>query len=85
MKTQTDINDQYFDIPHLSTYSCLGKGTIRDYLKTGMPHYKLKGKILVKRSEFDKWMEGFKVNHQEKIREIVNEVMADIGGTVRRS
>ena len=53
------LKDQYFDLRGLSAYSALGVGTIRDYLKSGgLPCFKLRGKILIKRSEFDAWIEN---------------------------
>jgi len=51
------LTDQYFDLPGLYAYSCIPVPTLRDYIKRdGMPCYKLRGKILVKKSEFDAWM-----------------------------
>jgi hypothetical protein len=67
--------DQYFDLKALSGYSSLGVGTLRDYPQIGLPHFKLKGKILVKRSEFDGWMEGFRVDKNEEVNEIVDGVI----------
>ncbi len=50
--------DRYLDLPRLSEYSSLGVGTLREHCKNnGLPHYRVRGKILVKRSEFDGWME----------------------------
>ena len=58
--TETGImlKDQLFDLKGLSVYSALAVPTLRDYIKTGsLPCFKVKGKILVKRSEFDRWLE----------------------------
>ncbi|MBW2634627.1 MAG: helix-turn-helix domain-containing protein [Deltaproteobacteria bacterium] len=61
--TPVALADQYFDLQGLNTYSCIPVPTLRDYIKRdGMPCFKLKGKILVKRSEFDSWMNGHRVD-----------------------
>jgi hypothetical protein len=55
--------DGYDDIRGCSERTSLGVGTIRDYLKgpNPIPHFKLKGKILIRRSEFDDWLEQYRV------------------------
>ena len=70
-----NLNDQYFDLKSLSNYSCLAVPTLRDYLHQGMPHFKFKGKILVKRSEFDGWLESFRINKDYELDSIVNGVI----------
>ena len=70
------MKDGYLDLRGLSTYSSLAVPTLRDYIKSGtLPCFKVKGKILVKRSEFDAWMEKQRVNRGAKIESIVDEVM----------
>ncbi|MBU1023490.1 helix-turn-helix domain-containing protein, partial [bacterium] len=47
------LKDQYFDLKGLEAYSALKVPTLRDYIKSGdLPCFKVKGKILIKRSEF---------------------------------
>lgn len=56
------LADQYFDLPGLSYYASTSKDTLRDYIRClGLPAFKVKGKLLVKRSEFDQWMEAHRV------------------------
>ena len=69
------FKDQLFDLRGLSAYSSLGVGTLRDYLKCGLPHFKVKGKILVRRAEFDKWLEGFRVDRKQELDGIVDGVL----------
>lgn len=55
------FSDQYFTLRRLSAYSGLSIRTLRDYLKhrgDPLPCYRPGGKLLVKRSEFDRWMSG---------------------------
>jgi hypothetical protein len=53
------------DLRGLSAYSSLGVTTLRGYInrrKNPLPHYRLDGKILVKRDAFDRWLESHKVD-----------------------
>ena len=78
-ETPISLKDQFFDLKGLSAYSSLKVPTLRDYLRTGgLPHFKLKGKILVKMSEFDKWIEGFRANAGEDLSQIVDGVITDL-------
>ena len=71
--------DQYFDLRNLSAYSCLGVPTLRDYLRTGgLPHFKLKGKILVKKSEFDGWLESFRIKTDQEFNDIIDSVVESL-------
>lgn len=59
----TALADQYFTLRSLAAYSGLSIRTLRDYLKQAgdpLPCYRPGGKLLVKRSEFDRWMSGYR-------------------------
>ena len=69
----------FLDLRGLSKYSSLGIGTLRDYIRSaGLPHFKLKGKILVRVSEFDIWLESFRVDAKQGLNDIVNDVMESL-------
>jgi len=71
--------DRLLDLKGLSEYSSMGVPTLRDYLRSdGLPHFKLKGKILVRVSEFDGWLESFRVDGKQKLNRIVNDVMESL-------
>jgi len=73
------LKDQYFDLKGLSVYSSLGVGTLRDYLKSGgLSYFKLRGKILIKRSEFDRWLERYRINQKQDLNNIVDEVLSSM-------
>lgn len=73
------LKDQYFDIKGLSAYSAMAISTLRDYIRSGhLPCYKLKGKILVKRSVFDDMMERFRFDKKRDLNGIVDEVMGNL-------
>jgi hypothetical protein len=77
-KYLNDPNDRFLDFKGLSVYSCLAIPTLRVYVKEGLPHFKLKGKILVKRSEFDEWMESFRINKNQELNELVDGVIKSL-------
>lgn len=56
----SDFSDCYLDLETLSRYSSLSISTLRGYLREGLACYRVKGKILVKRSEFDEFMSQYR-------------------------
>lgn len=75
------LKDQYFDLRGLSAYCALAVPTLRDYLRDGrnpVPHFKVKGKILVRKTEFDDWLETFRVNRKQRVQDVVDGVMASL-------
>ena len=75
--------DCYFDLKNLSAYSDLAVPTLRDHLKDirkPLPHFKIKGKILVKKSEFDRWVESFRVKNIHELNRIVDDALNSIKG-----
>jgi hypothetical protein len=73
--------DRLFDLRSLSQHSCLGVPTLRDYIRSGgLPHFKLKGKILVRLSEFNRWLESFRVDTKSDLNNIVDDVLESLKG-----
>jgi hypothetical protein len=71
--------DIIYDLKGLSGYCSLKIPTLRDYIKSGgLPCFKVKGKILVKRSEFDNWLEGYRINKKQDLYTIVDGVMESL-------
>jgi hypothetical protein len=72
--------DLYFDLKRLADYSSLAVPTLREYLagSDGIPHYKLRGKILVRRSEFDQWLQAFRVDPKMAVQRVVQDVMESL-------
>ena len=70
------LKDQYFDLKGLEAYSALKVPTLRDHIKSGdLPCFKVKGKILIRKSEFDAWLEGYRINRKQDIKNIVDDVL----------
>ena len=75
------VKDKYFDLPGLSSYCDLAVSTLRDYLRHGrnpIPYFKVKGKILVRKTEFDAWLEGFRANRKVDLNAIADEVVESL-------
>ena len=73
------LKDQYFDLRGLEAYSALKVPTLRDHIRSdALPCFKVKGKILVKRSEFDNWLEGYRLNKKQDLNTVVDEVLSSL-------
>jgi excisionase family DNA binding protein len=78
-ETGISLKDQYFDLKGLSVYSALGVSTLRDYIRAGkLPAYKVRGKVLIRKSEFDRWMEAHRVSREMDISRIASEAVASL-------
>ena len=73
--------DRLLDLRSLSRHSCLGVPTLRDYIRSGgLPHFKLKGKILVSVREFHEWLESFRVDTKPDLNNLVDDVLKSLNG-----
>lgn len=72
----------YFDLRALATYSCCSVRWLRDRLVDRvrpLPHYRIEGKILVKREEFDHWLSASRIiSPADELDSIVESVMAHV-------
>jgi excisionase family DNA binding protein len=68
------------DLVSMSAYSCLGKSTLRGYIQShGLPHYKIGGKLLFRKSEVDQWLEQYRVGPRpEDLEKNVDLIVADV-------
>ena len=73
------LGDGYFDLKGLAAYSTLGVSTLRDYIREGkLPAYKVKGKVLVRKSQFDSWIEDYRMKKKKDINAIADEVVKSL-------
>jgi hypothetical protein len=69
----------YLDLHGLEHYTSIPVSTMRDYIKReGLPCFKVRGKILVKRSEFDHWLDGYRVQSIEDLKAKARELVAKV-------
>jgi hypothetical protein len=83
MCKSSDIGDGYLDLRALNAYSSISIPTLREHLKdpcTPLPHFKVKGKILIRKSEFDDWMNGFRADEADRLGQIVEDAINDLKG-----
>lgn len=75
--------DPFLSLRTLASYSCVSIRKLREYLRDPahpLPHYRLGGKIVVRRSEFDAWMAAYRRVGQADVEGIVDSVMRDLRG-----
>jgi len=76
--------DIIYDLKGLSDY-CPGLtvSALRGYIKSGkLPCYKMKGKILIRKSEFDRWLEDYRFNRKQDIKTVAHEALTQIKAKV---
>lgn len=82
------VSPTYFSLRALAVYSGLSNRTLREYLHDRvhpLPHFRVGGKILVKRDDFDQWVTRFRrVTPCIDVESIVDDVMRSIGRVRRR-
>ena len=78
---RTALQPEYFSLQRLAAYSSLSVRTLRGYLHHAdrpLPYYRVGGKILVNRSEFDAWMGGFRVAATSQVDALVSELLTEL-------
>ena len=70
----------YLSLKALATYSGLSVRTLRAHLRrpvSPLPSFRIGGKVLVRRTDFDRWAEQFRVVHREgTVDAMIDEAMA---------
>jgi len=73
--------DPYLSLKALSRYSGLSVRTLRGHLTDPvhpLPHYRITGKLLVRRSEFDQWIARYRCCGRPDLDALVNGVVETI-------
>jgi Helix-turn-helix domain len=73
--------DPYLSLKALATYSGLSVRKLRNCLRhpsSPLPHYRVGGKILIRRSEFDIWIAAYRRVGDTGVDQIVDDVMAKL-------
>ena len=73
--------DTYLPLKQLAVYAGLSVRTLRDYLSNPidpLPHYRIGGKILVRRSEYDVWVQRFRRTSVGTLDSIVDDLVRGI-------
>jgi len=73
--------DPFFSLRALATYSALSVRKLRDYLDDPahpLPCYRVGGKLIVRRSEFDAWIAAYRQRVRADVDTIVSDVLKDL-------
>ena len=73
--------DPYLSLKALATYSELSVRKLRNCLRHPnhpLPHYRVDGKILIRRSEFDIWIAAYRRVGDPDVDQIVDDVLAKL-------
>jgi excisionase family DNA binding protein len=74
---------EWLDLRALQKYACISERTLREWIHLGadpLPAVRVGSKILVRRAEFDRWLESHRLKPVD-IGCIVNEMIAGVKGT----
>jgi hypothetical protein len=75
--------DPFLSITALADYSGLSVRKLREHLSDPsrpLPSYRVGGKIVVRRSEFDAWISAYRQTGRGDVARIVSDVLHDLGG-----
>jgi len=73
--------DPFLPVRALVAYAGLSARKLRDYMTDSahpLPHYRVGGKILVRRSEFDAWIAAYRQRGRPEVDAIVRDVLRDL-------
>jgi hypothetical protein len=70
------LNDRYLDLAGLAVYSSMSVQSLRTHIrKSNLPAFRVDGKLFVKRSEYDRWIEAFRLHQEQDIDQKVAEIL----------
>lgn len=75
---------EWMDLKSIQEYACVSERTLREWIhrsENPLPAVQVGSKILVRRSVFDRWLEGHQVKRVD-VGCIVDEMIASVMGTV---
>lgn len=82
MKPPTPVQPSFLDLRTLAAYSSCSVRWLRDRLidrAHPLPHYRIGGKLLVQRDEFDEWIAVHRVvQPSDQLSQIVESVVAQL-------
>ena len=73
--------DPFLDLRALADYSSLSVRKLRDHLADPLhplPSYRVGGKVLVRRSDFDAWIERFRHRANADVNQLVKDVLREL-------
>jgi hypothetical protein len=86
-QSQLGTHPEWMDLKTIQQYACVSERTVRDWIHrpyNPLPAVQVEKKILIRRSQFDCWLESHPIQSANSIdiNGIIEEVMKDMKGTV---
>jgi len=69
---------EYLDLNQLAAYASVARNTLKKWLKSGMPHYRVGRCIRVRVDEFNEWMNRFRVGTSKDLDAVWDQVMREV-------
>jgi hypothetical protein len=77
-----DSQPEYMDLRTLAAYACCSVRWLRDRLvdrSHPLPHFRIAGKLLVKREDFDSWMSDYRMGSASTdLEHIVDSIVTEV-------
>jgi len=80
MAENSTISREWLSLQQLTEYAAVSDRTLRTWLHRGtdaLPAVRVHGKILVRRSEFDSWLEHHRIQ-PDGLNDVVNSIIKDV-------
>lgn len=72
------VTREYLSLAELTIYASVSKNTLKQWLKGGMPHYRVNRCIRVRVSEFNQWMSRFRFGAPQDLEATFDQVMKEV-------
>ena len=78
--TVCNTAQRFMTMKELANYARVTTRTLQNWKHLGMPYVKVAGSVRVKLTDFDNWMDGFKVTDapREDLKKVWHEVMEEV-------
>jgi excisionase family DNA binding protein len=74
-----EASPEYLDLKQLSVYASVARNTLKKWLKSGMPHYRVGRCIRVRVDEFNDWMNRFRVGTSKPdLDDVLDQAMREV-------
>jgi excisionase family DNA binding protein len=77
-KDHNEIVAEYLTLAELAIYASACRNTLKKWIKRGMPYYKVDRSVRVRISEFNDWMNQFRVGTSKDLDAVWDQVMREV-------
>ncbi len=75
------VECQWLDLQALTQYACVSNRTLRTWINSAhdpLPASRIGGKILVRRRDFDGWLEAHRLTTADRVNAIVEQLVTEL-------